>query len=83
MDDREEISRGLAAEESVRAIARRLGRAPSTVSREITRNGGRSRYRALAAEQAARARATRPKQCKLALRHEAWVGAGGGSRVTV
>jgi IS30 family transposase len=59
LDDREKISRGLAAAESVRAIARGLGRAPSTISREITRNGGPSRYRVLAAEQAARARATR------------------------
>src|SRR5882762_184640 len=44
--EREEISRGVAGEEGVRAIARRLGRAASTVSREISRNGGRDRYRA-------------------------------------
>jgi IS30 family transposase len=64
--EREEISRGLAAGLSVRAIAAGLGRAPSTVSREITANGGRRRYRALVADQAAWARAARPKRCKLA-----------------
>jgi IS30 family transposase len=62
--DREEISRGLAAGESLRCIARRLDRAPSTISREITRNGGRRAYRALRAEQAARQRAKRPKPCE-------------------
>lgn len=65
--EREEISRGLAARRSVRAIARRLGRAPSTISRELTRNGGRRDYRAHAADQAAWDRARRPKRCKLAL----------------
>ncbi len=64
--EREEISRGLAAGESLRAIAAGWGRAPSTVSREITRNGGRGRYRALAADRAAWARAARPKQTKSA-----------------
>jgi IS30 family transposase len=64
--EREEISRGLAAGESVRAIGRQLGRAPSTVSREVTRNGGRDRYRAAAGDEAAWARAGRPKRCKLA-----------------
>ncbi len=64
--EREEISRGLAAEESVRAIAGRLGRAPSTISREVSRNGGRRRYRAAASDQSAWARARRPKPCKLA-----------------
>jgi IS30 family transposase len=65
--EREEISRGIAAGESCRAVARRLGRAPSTVSREVTRNGGRRRYRAQIADAAAYRRATRPKPCKLAL----------------
>src|ERR687897_2463855 len=51
--EREEISRGLAAGESVRAIAAVLGRAPSTISREVAANGSRSRYRALAADRAA------------------------------
>src|SRR5215218_4941998 len=46
MAEREEISRGVAAGEPCRHIAARLGRAPSTVSRELTRNGGRPRYRA-------------------------------------
>jgi DNA-binding CsgD family transcriptional regulator len=45
-DEREEISRGVAAGDSLRSIGVRLGRAPSTVSRELARNGGRSRYRA-------------------------------------
>jgi transposase, IS30 family len=57
LDEREEISRGLAAGYSLRAIAAGLGRAPSTVSREVARNGGRRRYRALAADRAAWARA--------------------------
>jgi IS30 family transposase len=64
--EREEISLGIARGESVREIARGLGRAPSTVSREITRNGGRARYRAYRAEAAARERARRPKTAKLA-----------------
>jgi IS30 family transposase len=64
--EREEISRGLAAGESVRWIARRLARAPSTVSREVARNGGRARYRAAAADERAWRRARRPKACKLA-----------------
>ena len=64
--EREEISRGLAAGLSIRAIAVALGRSPSTVSREVSRNGGVRRYRAARADQAAWARATRPKACKLA-----------------
>ena len=63
--ERERISRGLAAGESARAIARALGRAPSTVTREIARCGGRSHYRALKAERAARERSRRPKPTKL------------------
>ena len=64
--DREEISRGLAAGHSIRAIALELGRAPSTISREVNANGGRCRYRAARADLAAWSRATRPKPCKLA-----------------
>ncbi len=64
--EREEISRGVVAGQSIRSIAASLGRAPSTVSREINRNGGRRRYRASKAEQAAWDRAHRPKTCKLA-----------------
>jgi len=64
--EREEISRGLAAGQSLRCIAARLGRAASTVSREVTRNGGRRRYRAGVAEQEAMARRRRPKPSKLA-----------------
>ena len=56
--EREEISRGVVAGQSIRAIASSLGRAPSTVSREICRNGGRERYRADLADQAAWERAT-------------------------
>jgi len=63
--EREEISRGLAAGLSLRSIAAVLGRAPSTVSREVAANGGRSRYRALTADRAAWDRAARPKQTKL------------------
>ena len=63
--EREEISRGMVAGRSLRAIAASLGRAPSTVSREIKRNEGRRRYRASRADQAARDRARRPKTCKL------------------
>jgi len=65
--EREEISRGIATGESLRQIARRLGRAPSTVCREVARNGGRSRYRAQRADRAAWRRARRPKVSKLAL----------------
>jgi len=64
--EREEISRGIVAGQSMRSMASMLGRAPSTVSREINRNGGRRRYRASKAEQAAWDRAHRPKRCKLA-----------------
>jgi IS30 family transposase len=64
--EREEISRGLAKQLSMRAIATQLGRSPSTVSREVQRNGGYARYRASSAEQAAWQRALRPKACKLA-----------------
>jgi transposase, IS30 family len=65
--EREEISRGLAAQHSCHAIARRIGRAPSSVSREVARNGGRVGYRATEAEFAARRRSRRPKANKLAL----------------
>ena len=63
--EREEISRGVVAGRSIRSIASALGRAPSTVSREINRNGGRRGYRASKADQAAWDRAHRPKTCKL------------------
>ncbi len=65
--EREEISRGLAADTSIRQIAARLGRAPSTVSREIARHGGRSRYRAEVADGAAWEQTRRPKPCRLAV----------------
>ena len=64
--EREEISRGLAAGWSIRAIAADLGRAPSTVCREVNANGGRRRYRALPADRGADRRALRPKRTKLA-----------------
>jgi IS30 family transposase len=64
--EREEISRGVAAGQSFRALARQIGRAPSTVSREVGRHGGRIRYRAGLADGAAWARARRPKLCRLA-----------------
>ena len=64
--EREEISRGVVAGQSLRSIAASLHRAASTVSREINRNGGRRQYRANKADQAAWDRAHRPKRCKLA-----------------
>ena len=65
--EREEIALGLAREESLRSIAARLGRAPSTISREVRRNSrGRRAYRALAAQGHAQCRAARPKPAKLA-----------------
>ena len=60
--EREEISRGIVAEQSIRSIARMLGRSPSTVSREVCRNGGYARYRAAAAEQRAWDEARRPTE---------------------
>ncbi len=66
--EREEISRGLRAQLYLRAIARQLRRAPSTISREVSRNGGRAFYRAVQSDQAAWDRALRPKPCKLACR---------------
>ena len=64
--EREEISRGIVANLSIRSIAAYLQRSPSTISREIKRNGGYADYRATQAEQAAWDRAHRPKLCKLA-----------------
>lgn len=66
--EREEISRGIAAGESARHLAKRPGRSPSSISRGIVRNGGRDRYRAASADAAAYARGRRPKQAKLAQR---------------
>jgi IS30 family transposase len=64
--DREEISRGLARGDSIRQIARVLGRPASTVSREVARNKGRDRYRAVDAEDRSRDRARRKQPCLLA-----------------
>ena len=64
--EREEISRGLAAGKSLRAIATGMGRSPSTICREVNANGGPARYRALSAERGARRRARRPQVAKLA-----------------
>lgn len=64
--EREEISRGLAAQRSIRAIASLLGRSPSTVSRELRRSGAYDQYRAAVADERAWASARRPKWCKLA-----------------
>ena len=68
LDERETISRGLACGKSLRTIAKEINRAPSTVSREVERNGGSIDYRATSAEQASWDRALRPKVCKLARR---------------
>lgn len=65
MTEREEISRGLQAGQSLRALARQLGRAPSSISREVRRHGGRNCYRAVAADQQAWRAARRPKPCRL------------------
>jgi IS30 family transposase len=66
LEDREEISRGLAAGRSLRQIALGLGRAPSTIAREVKSNGGRFNYRAARADRGAVQRRRRPKRCKLA-----------------
>jgi IS30 family transposase len=68
--EREEISRGLAAGDSYRAIGRRLGRPASTICREVDRNKGRMKYRAVDADDRAWRRAKRPKLCLLAQRPE-------------
>ena len=65
LSEREDISRGIVTNLSIRAIAAQLRRSPSTVSREINRNGGYYHYRATQAEQSAWERALRPKRCKL------------------
>ena len=65
LEEREEISRGLVTGHSLRSIASSLARSPSTISREVRRNGGRRSYRASIADQAAWDRACRPKTCKL------------------
>lgn len=66
--EREALSRGLARGDSLREIAAALHRAPSTISREVRRNGGRGRYRAVAADRQAWRRGRRPKACRLATR---------------
>ena len=66
LSEREEISRGIVAEQSIRSMAVSLGRSPSTVSREVRRNGGYNRYRATLADEQAWDRTRRPKLCKLA-----------------
>ena len=65
--EREDISRGIAGASSIREIARHLDRAASTVSREVTRHGGRPAYRAHEADEQAWESALRPKRCLLAL----------------
>jgi hypothetical protein len=65
LSEREEISRAVVVGQSMRSIAASLGRAPSTISRELRRNGGAGGYRASRAEQAAWDRTCRPKVCKL------------------
>jgi transposase, IS30 family len=72
LQEREEISRGLAAADSLRSIAVRIGRSASTVSREVTRNRGRQDYRAGNAEQAALNRGRRPKPAKLTIHSRLW-----------
>lgn len=69
LKEREEISRGLSCDESLQSIAARLKRPVSTIAREVAKNGGADRYRAAEADEAAWARARRPKRCKLAVEH--------------
>src|SRR5712672_962266 len=64
--EREVISRGVTAHQSARSMAELLGRSPSTVSREVSRNGGYDRYRAALTDERAWVRTRRPKRCKLA-----------------
>src|SRR5580765_6822889 len=64
--EREDISRGIASDSSIREIARRMNQATSTVSREVIRHGGRPAYRAHDADRQAWASALRPKRCLLA-----------------
>jgi len=71
LSEREEISRGIAVHRSARSMAGLLGRSPSTVSREISRNGGYDGYRAALADDRAWTRTRRPKRCKLAT--NAWL----------
>jgi len=66
-EEREEISRAIATGTSIRSIARALNRSPSTISREIARNGGLKKYRAHKADEQAWENAKRPKECKLSL----------------
>lgn len=68
LSEREDISRGLACGASIRSLARRLRRAPSTISRDVRRPGGRPRYRAQRADRRAWAHARRPQPCRLATR---------------
>ena len=67
LSEREEISRGIVAQQSIRSMASLRGRSPSTVSREVRRNGGYDQYRAALADESAWVRARRPKRCKLAM----------------
>ena len=66
LSEREEISRGIVSDLSIRSIAKHLNRSPSTISREIKRNGGYDNYRATQADLSAWERAHRLKRCKLA-----------------
>ncbi|MBK5231583.1 MAG: IS30 family transposase, partial [Thermoleophilia bacterium] len=66
LPEREEIRAGIAAGDSLRMISRRIGRAPSTVSREVGRAGGSEGYKATRAENLASIRSLRPKPSKLA-----------------
>ncbi|MGP5633894.1 transposase, partial [Corynebacterium casei] len=63
--EREAISRGLAAGRSIRAIASELGRAPSTISREVSKNKGRTHYRGIDAHERACRKRARPQRLKL------------------
>jgi DNA-binding CsgD family transcriptional regulator len=79
--EREVISRGITAHQSARSMAKLLGRSPSTISREMSRNGGYDRYRATLANENAWARARHPKYCKLATNPRLRQGSGGEAQI--
>nr|WP_237538465.1 helix-turn-helix domain-containing protein [Streptomyces sp. SID486] len=81
--EREETSRGIAAGESARRSAKRLGRSPPTVSREIARNGGRNLYRAASADPAAYTRRRRPDPAERTQRSAARPGGGQAGSVLI
>src|SRR5882757_5002073 len=79
--EREVISRGITTNQSARSMAKLLGRSPSTIAREMSRNGGYDRYRATLADENAWARARRPKYCKIGDQSAATTGSCGEAQI--